>query len=86
MHGGARAISEADLHDRYHTYCDHASTRPSDRDGVHGADLLKAQRLARPSDLCGRLNERSRAALGRGGLMRLSEYARSRDNNFTYSG
>jgi 3-deoxy-7-phosphoheptulonate synthase len=47
--GGARAISEADLHDRYHTYCDpRLNAEQSIEMAFIIADLLKAQRLAQP--------------------------------------
>ena len=47
--GGARAISEADLHDRYHTYCDpRLNAEQSIEMAFMIADLLKAQRLAQP--------------------------------------
>ena len=47
--GGARAISEADLHDRYHTYCDpRLNAEQSIEIAFMVADLLKAQRLAKP--------------------------------------
>ena len=47
--GGARAISEADLHDRYHTYCDpRLNAEQSIEMAFMVADLLKAQRLAQP--------------------------------------
>ena len=47
--GGARAISEADLHDRYHTYCDpRLNAEQSIEMAFMVADLLKAERLARP--------------------------------------
>ena len=41
--GGARAISEADLQDRYHTYCDPRLNAEHDRGSVPGfpAELLK---------------------------------------------
>jgi 3-deoxy-7-phosphoheptulonate synthase len=47
--GGARAISEADLHDRYHTYCDpRLNAEQSIEMAFMVADLLKAQRLSAP--------------------------------------
>jgi 3-deoxy-7-phosphoheptulonate synthase len=47
--GGARAISEADLHDRYHTYCDpRLNAEQSIEMAFMVADLLKAERLAAP--------------------------------------
>ena len=47
--GGARAISEADLHDRYHTYCDpRLNAEQAIEIAFMVADLLKAQRLAKP--------------------------------------
>jgi 3-deoxy-7-phosphoheptulonate synthase len=47
--GGARAISEADLHDRYHTYCDpRLNAEQAIEMAFLVADLLKAQRLAQP--------------------------------------
>jgi len=47
--GGARAISERDLHDRYHTYCDpRLNAEQSIELAFLIADLLKAQRLALP--------------------------------------
>ena len=46
--GGARALSDADLHDRYHTYCD---PRLNAEQAIEMAflvsDLLKAQRQSR---------------------------------------
>jgi 3-deoxy-7-phosphoheptulonate synthase len=48
--GGARAISEADLHDRYHTYCDpRLNAEQAIEMAFMVADLLKAERLAAPS-------------------------------------
>src|SRR5579872_3128018 len=45
--GGARAISEADLHDRYHTYCDpRLNAEQSIEVAFLIAELLKAERLA----------------------------------------
>ncbi len=47
--GGARAISESDLRDRYHTYCDpRLNAEQSIELAFMVADLLKAQRLAQP--------------------------------------
>ena len=47
--GGARAISEMDLRDRYHTYCDpRLNAEQSIEMAFLVADLLKAQRLAQP--------------------------------------
>jgi 3-deoxy-7-phosphoheptulonate synthase len=47
--GGARVISEADLHDRYHTFCDpRLNAEQSVEMAFMVADLLKAQRLAAP--------------------------------------
>ena len=47
--GGARAISETDLHDRYHTYCDpRLNAEQAIELAFMIADLLKAQRLALP--------------------------------------
>jgi 3-deoxy-7-phosphoheptulonate synthase len=47
--GGARAISESDLHDRYHTYCDpRLNAEQAIEMAFMVADLLKAQRLAQP--------------------------------------
>ena len=47
--GGARAISEADLQDRYHTYCDpRLNAEQAIEMAFLVADLLKAQRLAQP--------------------------------------
>ena len=47
--GGARAISEADLHDRYHTYCDpRLNAEQAIEMAFMVADLLKVQRLAQP--------------------------------------
>ena len=46
--GGARAISEADLHDRYHTYCDpRLNAEQAIEVAFLVAELLKAERLAR---------------------------------------
>ena len=47
--GGARAISETDLHDRYHTYCDpRLNAEQAIEMAFMLAELLKAQRLAAP--------------------------------------
>jgi 3-deoxy-7-phosphoheptulonate synthase len=47
--GGARAISEADLRDRYHTYCDpRLNAEQAIELAFTLAELLKAQRLAQP--------------------------------------
>ena len=47
--GGARAISESDLHDRYHTYCDpRLNAEQSIEMAFMVADLLKTQRLSAP--------------------------------------
>src|ERR1700729_2324459 len=47
--GGARAISESDLHDRYHTYCDpRLNAEQAIEMAFMVADLLKAERLAAP--------------------------------------
>ena len=47
--GGARAISEADLRNRYHTYCDpRLNAEQSIELAFTIAELLKAQRLAQP--------------------------------------
>ncbi len=47
--GGARAISESDLHDRYHTYCDpRLNAEQSIEMAFMVADLLKVQRLSAP--------------------------------------
>lgn len=47
--GGARAISEADLRNRYHTYCDpRLNAEQAIEMAFMAADLLKAQRLAAP--------------------------------------
>ena len=46
--GGARAISEADLHDRYHTYCDpRLNAEQAIEVAFLIAELLKAERLQR---------------------------------------
>jgi 3-deoxy-7-phosphoheptulonate synthase len=48
--GGARAISEADLHDRYHTYCDpRLNAEQAIELAFLVAELLKAERLAAPA-------------------------------------
>jgi 3-deoxy-7-phosphoheptulonate synthase len=48
--GGARAISEADLHDRYHTYCDpRLNAEQAIEVAFLVAELLKAERLAAPA-------------------------------------
>jgi 3-deoxy-7-phosphoheptulonate synthase len=45
--GGARAISDADLHDRYHTYCDpRLNAEQAIEVAFLVAELLKAERLA----------------------------------------
>ncbi len=45
--GGARAISESDLHDRYHTYCDpRLNAEQAIEVAFLVAELLKAERLA----------------------------------------
>ena len=47
--GGARVIAEADLHDRYHTFCDpRLNAEQSVEMAFMVADLLKAQRLSAP--------------------------------------
>ncbi len=47
--GGARAISEADLHDRYHTYCDpRLNAEQAIEVAFLVAELLKAERLSAP--------------------------------------
>jgi 3-deoxy-7-phosphoheptulonate synthase len=47
--GGARAISESDLRNRYHTYCDpRLNAEQSIELAFMIAELLKAQRLAQP--------------------------------------
>ena len=47
--GGARAISEHDLHDRYHTYCDpRLNAEQAIEMAFMIADLLKRERLAAP--------------------------------------
>ena len=56
--GGARAISESDLRNRYHTYCDpRLNAEQSIELAFMIAELLKAQRLAQPSGRCGRRSE-----------------------------
>ncbi len=46
--GGARAISEADLHDRYHTYCDpRLNAEQAIEVAFLIAELLKAERVGR---------------------------------------
>jgi 3-deoxy-7-phosphoheptulonate synthase len=48
--GGARAISEADLNDRYHTYCDpRLNAEQAIEVAFLVAELLKSARLQRPS-------------------------------------
>jgi 3-deoxy-7-phosphoheptulonate synthase len=48
--GGARAISEADLRNRYHTYCDpRLNAEQSIELAFTIAELLKTQRLAQPA-------------------------------------
>ena len=48
--GGARAISEADLRNRYHTYCDpRLNAEQAIELAFMIAELLKAQRLAQPA-------------------------------------
>jgi 3-deoxy-7-phosphoheptulonate synthase len=48
--GGARAISEADLHDRYHTYCDpRLNAEQAIEVAFLVAELLKAERLSAPA-------------------------------------
>ena len=48
--GGARAISEADLHDRYHTYCDpRLNAEQAIELSFLIAELLKSERLAAPA-------------------------------------
>ena len=48
--GGARAISEADLRDRYHTYCDpRLNAEQAIELAFLVAELLKAERLAAPA-------------------------------------
>jgi 3-deoxy-7-phosphoheptulonate synthase len=47
--GGARALSEHDLHDRYHTYCDpRLNAEQAIEMAFMIADLLKRERLAAP--------------------------------------
>ena len=46
--GSARAISEADLHDRYHTYCDpRLNAEQAIEVAFLVAELLKAERIER---------------------------------------
>jgi 3-deoxy-7-phosphoheptulonate synthase len=46
--GGARAISESDLRDRYHTYCDpRLNAEQAIEVAFLVAELLKAERVAR---------------------------------------
>jgi 3-deoxy-7-phosphoheptulonate synthase len=48
--GGARAISDADLSDRYHTYCDpRLNAEQAIEVAFLVAELLKAERIQRPS-------------------------------------
>ena len=48
--GGARAISESDLRDRYHTYCDpRLNAEQAIEVAFLVAELLKAERLAQPA-------------------------------------
>eukprot|EP01037_Dinobryon_pediforme_P009508 gene9508-9588_t len=48
--GGARAISETDLHDRYHTYCDpRLNAEQAIEVAFLVAELLKTERLAKPA-------------------------------------
>jgi len=48
--GGARAISESDLHDRYHTYCDpRLNAEQAIEIAFLVAGLLKDERLAAPA-------------------------------------
>ena len=48
--GGARAISEADLHDRYHTYCDpRLNAEQAIELSFLIAELLKSERLTAPA-------------------------------------
>ena len=48
--GGARAISEMDLHDRYHTYCDpRLNAEQAIELAFLMAELLKTERLAQPA-------------------------------------
>ena len=48
--GGARAISEEDLHDRYHTYCDpRLNAEQAVELAFLVAELLKAERLSQPA-------------------------------------
>ena len=46
--GGARAISETDLHDRYHTYCDpRLNAEQAIELAFLIAEMIKKERLAR---------------------------------------
>ncbi len=46
--GGARALSDLDLHDRYHTYCDpRLNAEQAIEVAFHVAELLKEERIAR---------------------------------------
>ena len=48
--GGARAISETDLHDRYHTYCDpRLNAEQAIEVAFLVAELLKTERMAKPA-------------------------------------
>ena len=48
--GGARAISDADLHDRYHTYCDpRLNAEQAIEVAFLVAELLKAERRSAPA-------------------------------------
>ena len=48
--GGARAISEGDLRNRYHTYCDpRLNAEQAIEIAFLVAELLKAERLAAPA-------------------------------------
>jgi 3-deoxy-7-phosphoheptulonate synthase len=48
--GGARAITEMDLHDRYHTYCDpRLNAEQAIEAAFLVAELLKSQRIANAS-------------------------------------
>ena len=50
--GGARAISETDLHDRYHTYCDPRLNAEQAIDvAFRVAELLKNERMAKPAQV-----------------------------------
>ena len=90
--GGARAISESDLRDRYHTYCDpRLNAEQSIEMAFMVADLLKAQRLAQPERPSpggrmtggGRLPFARRGLEGRARCDDCPDYAVGRDNNFT---